>query len=197
MKKEDRAFIDSLSDKDIVELILDRDPKVTRIYMYEKCFPLFKSRYDKYYTDCESCIEFINAIYVYLMIPREKDGRSYLSSFGFSCRLEYWLKIVAENYCRQLYKKKKIITEIIDNTDRLGDISVTIDLDYLNKSDVELILNMMTNERYRDIIRYRYVKQMSNEETASLLGMTMDNYYNKHKLAKEQFTKILSKEGLS
>ena len=36
----------------------------------------------------------------------------------------------------------------------------------------------------------------SNEETAETLGMSMDNYYNKHKLAKEQFAKILRKEGL-
>ena len=40
------------------------------------------------------------------------------------------------------------------------------------------------------------VEVVANEETAELLGMSMDNYYNKHKLAKEQFTNVLKKEGL-
>ena len=39
-------------------------------------------------------------------------------------------------------------------------------------------------------------KEKSNEETAQLLGMSMDNYYNKHKLAKEQFVTTLKKEGI-
>ena len=48
----------------------------------------------------------------------------------------------------------------------------------------------------RKILKYFSRKEKSNEETAEILGMTMDNYYNKHKLAKEQFAKILRKEGL-
>ena len=55
---------------------------------------------------------------------------------------------------------------------------------------------MMPNSRYRELIRYRYVEEKTNEETAELLGMSMDNYYNKHRLAKEQLKRILRKEGL-
>lgn len=196
MKKDDKIFIDSLSDKEIVELIIERDSTVTRLFLYEKCFPLFKANYDRYYTDCDSCLEFINEIYLYLLTPRDKTGRNPLNSFGFSCSLEYWLKIVVENYCHQLYKKRKIETEKINYTDRFTDYSVTIDINSINKSDIEKVLNMMANKRYRELIRYRYIEQKTNEETAALLSMNMDNYYNKHKLAKEQFTQVLSKEGL-
>ncbi len=55
---------------------------------------------------------------------------------------------------------------------------------------------MMTNNRYRRLIEYRYLQGFSNEETAQKLEMSMDNYYNKHKLAKAQFCAILKKEGL-
>jgi RNA polymerase sigma factor (sigma-70 family) len=197
MKQEDRLYIESLTDKEIVEAILRRDAKITRLYLYEMYYPLFKARYDKYYTDCESCLEFINEIYVYIMTPGVKSGKCYLASFGYSCRFEHWLKIVVENYCHQLYKKKP---ELIDtpNTpgDRKTDSSTTIDIESLNQADVNAMLNLMRNKRYRDLIRYRYVEEESNEETAELLGMSMDNYYNKHKLAKEQFTNVLKKEGL-
>ncbi|MDM8146805.1 sigma factor-like helix-turn-helix DNA-binding protein [Bacteroides eggerthii] len=52
----------------------------------------------------------------------------------------------------------------------------------------------MPNIRYRNLIRMRYLEQKSNEETAEALGMSMDNYYNKHKLAKEQYIRIWRKE---
>ena len=41
----------------------------------------------------------------------------------------------------------------------------------------------------------RYLEQKTNEETAEALGMTMDNYYNKHKLAKEQYERVWRKEA--
>ena len=196
-KKND---LSELSDKEIVCAILNRDAIITRLFLYEKCYPLFKARYEKYYTDCETCVEFINEIYTYIMTPGVKTGKCYLSTFGFSCSLICWLKIVVENYCRQLYKKK---IEYIDATYTQYDESVdipssenvgntgnrkmpmhdSIDIDSLNRYDVNIVLGIMPNKRY-------------SEETAEILGMSMDNYYNKHKLAKEQFAKILRKEGL-
>lgn len=197
MKQEDRQYIESLTDREIVDAILKRDTRVTRLYLYEMYYPMFKTIYDKYYTECESCLEFINDIYVYIMTPGPKSGKCYLASFGFGCRFEHWLKIVVENYCHQLFRKKTEIIGIPDvPDDRITGGSTTIDIDSLNHIDVNAMLNHMRNKRYRDLIRYRYVKEKSNEETADLLGMSMENYYNKHKLAKEQFTNVLKKEGL-
>jgi len=186
------------TDEEIVAAILDRNAFVTREFLYKKCYPLFKARYDKYYTDCENCVEFINEIYLYIMTPGEKTGTSYLSTFSFRCSFTLWLKIVAENYCRKLYKRRM---ETIDDANLVeGDRNivdvVSPNLNSLDKVDVEVLLRMMPNKRYGNLIRYRYVEEKTNEETAELLGMTMDNYYNKHKLAKVQFAAILRKEGL-
>ena len=52
----------------------------------------------------------------------------------------------------------------------------------------------MPNKRYAELIRLKYLELKTNEETAIALGMTMDNYYNKHKLAKEQYERIFRKE---
>lgn len=233
MKEEDKVYINSLTDQEIVKGILDRDTRITRLYLYEKCYPLFKALYTRYYTDCEDCLEFINAIYLYLMIPNEKTGKCYLESFGFGCSFICWLKIVAMNYCHQLYRKRidvddsdeeELDDEIlaggdyrqlfrtrvnvisIDGTDqdeenecrvdRLPVDTDTIDTDELDKEDVATVLHLMKNPNYRELIRYRYVKEMTNIETAKILGMTMPNYYNAHKHAKEQCMKVLRKEGL-
>ena len=80
--------------------------------------------------------------------------------------------------------------------DRFDTDSISLDEETINKRDAGVVLDMMPNLRYRELIRYRYVEDKTNEETAELLGMSMDNYYNKHRLAKEQLKRILRKEGL-
>ena len=195
----DKQYIESLTDQEVVNAILQRDVKITRLYFYEKCYPLFKSCYDKYYTDCETCVEFINQIYLLIMTPRKSSGVSPLQTFGFRCSLPMWLKIISENYCKQLYLKKIDISEVSTTlSDRFdcGENSLKLDFSSIYASDVKKILDMMPNKRYSSLIRLRYVEEKSNEETAEILGMTMDNYYNKHKLAKTQFCNILKKEGL-
>ena len=53
----------------------------------------------------------------------------------------------------------------------------------------------MPNKRYGELLRLRYVESLTNEETANKLGTTMENYYNLHKRAKEQYDKVHGKEG--
>ena len=195
MELNEHKYIESLTDEEIVRAILNRDARITRLYLYEKCYPLFKARYDKYYTDCETCVEFINEMYAYIMTPGVKTGKCYLSTFCFSCSLTCWLKIVTEHYCHQLFKKRLDVVDVQDSGRKMPE-PISPNIDSLNRRDVEVVLSLMPNKRYSTLIHLRYVEEKSNEETADILGMSMDNYYNKHKLAKEQFAKILRKEGL-
>lgn len=191
--------IEKYTDQQIVAAILNKDTFVTREFLYKRCYPLFKSIFDRYYTDCENCYELINEIYVYIMIPQKKTNISKLAAFGFRCTLTMWLKIVVENYCRQLYAKRIELYEENDITsDRnwTNDISIEENTRNIDMEDLHKILDMMPNQRYRQLIEYRYVEEKSNEETANLLGMSMPNFYNQHKLAKIQFIITLRKEGL-
>ena len=65
----------------------------------------------------------------------------------------------------------------------------------LNRADVETLLDLMANVRYRNIIRLLYLEQKSHKETAEALGMSMDNYYNKRILAEKQFKQVCRKEA--
>ena len=64
----------------------------------------------------------------------------------------------------------------------------------INRQDAQIIIKQMPNKRYGELIRLRYLELMTNEETAKALGMSMENYYNKHKLAKAQYERIFRKE---
>lgn len=191
--------IEHYTDQEIVKAILDRDTIITKEFLYRKCYPLFKAVYDKYYTDCESCFELINEIYVYIMIPQKKTNVSKLAAFGFRCTLTMWLKIVVENYCHQLYARRMEIdrdSDVDSDRNMPDDESLTENTRSIDMEDVHKILDMMPNQRYRKLIEYRYVDEKSNEETAMLLAVTMANYYNMHKRAKVQYCEVLRKEGL-
>lgn len=199
MRLEDFKYINSLSDQEIVQAILNKDAHITHLYLYEKCYPLFKSCFDKFYTDCESCVELINDTYLYIMMPSAESGKVPLANFGFRCSLAMWLKIIVVNRCTQLYKRKIDAIEIekLPESDRINMETLSLTTKELSsRADVNTLLKLMPNQRYRELIRYRYVDGRSNEETAELLGMSMDNYYNKHRLAKQQWQLILRKEGL-
>lgn len=192
-------IIEQYTDKEIVAAILQRDTDVTKEFLYRKCYPLFSAVYNKYYTDCENPVELINEIYVYIITPKKDTGRCKLADFGFRCTLTMWLKIVTEHFCHQLFARKVDILENIsvDDDRNLFEIySLELDFNTLNMEDVRRILNMISDERYRRLIEYRYLDEKSNEETAMLLSLTMANYYNVHLRAKAQFCCALRKEGL-
>lgn len=190
------------------DALLRHDGRVTRIFFYQQCYPLFKSIYDNYYTDCSCVKEFIDEIYILALAPSKTTGKCQLENFRGESTLTSWLKTACLYYCYGKYEQKERMPKHEsltsfkgngneDSTDRTDAIygSNDIDFDNLNRHDALAILSLMPNNRYRNIITLRYLEQKTNEETAEALGMTMDNYYNKHKLAKEQYERIWRKEA--
>lgn len=191
--------ISKLSDQEIVQAILNRDKEISFLYLYKKCYPIFDSVHKKYYTDCENPTELISEIYVYILTPNKNTGKCKLADFGFRCTLTMWLKIVVENYCHQLFARKKYIPEdFIVRDDRKNWENDNIDIDFssLNMGDVMKILDMMPNECYKKLLIHRYLEERTNKETARLLNLSMANFYNTHLRAKAQFCSVLQKEGL-
>lgn len=153
----------------------------------------------QYYTNCETCSELINEIYIDIMTPNPNTGLCILQTFGFRCTLRCWLQVVTKNYCIHLFKKREDAGQSYSYLNELMNdnaYTLRIDLTEIASEDVDKLLSMMGNLRYREIIRHRYVEELTNEECASLLNMSMANFYNKHMLAKEQFRAVLRKEGL-
>ena len=200
---DNKMNIDNYTDEEIVKAILNRDALITKEYLYRKCYPLFKAIYDKYYTDCETPIELINEIYVYICVPQPKTRKSKLENFGFRCTLTMWLKIVTENYCHQIFAKRVPMDQNFDGEsdsfDHIAD-SIEIEISTLRMEDdqktIQRVLNQMPNARYRQLIELRYLQEKTNEETAAALNMKIDSYYSKHKLAKAQLYTALKKEGI-
>ena len=194
-------------DLQIAKALIKRDNLVTRKYFYQQCYPLFKSIYDNYYTDCTNCKEFIDEIYIVVLAPSKTTGKCQMENFRGESTLASWIKTACLYYCYKQYETKEKmpkyerlpnsnVKDNDDDSDRDDAIYGSIEIDFtnLNRQDALIILKQMPNRRYSELIRLRYLELKTNEETAKALGMTMDNYYNKHKLAKEQYERIFRKE---
>ena len=194
-------------DLQIAKALIKRDNLVTRKYFYQQCYPLFKSIYDNYYTDCTNCKEFIDEIYIVVLAPSKTTRKCQMENFRGESTLASWIKTACLYYCYKQYETKEKmpkyerlpnsnVKDNDDDSDRDDAIYGSIEIDFtnLNRQDALIILNQMPNKRYSELIRLRYLELKTNEETAKALGMTMDNYYNKHKLAKEQYERIYRKE---
>lgn len=197
-------------DLQIAKSLIDRDEMVTRKYFYQQCYPLFKSVYDNYYTDCASCKEFIDEIYIVVLAPSKTTGKCQMENFRGESTLTSWLKTACLYFCYKKYELKQRMpiyepllhtaeTEDVEGTisDRKNNDSFSNSIDFsgMNRADVETLLDLMTNVRYRNIIRLLYLEQKSHKETAEALGMSMDNYYNKRILAEKQFKQVYRKEA--
>ena len=180
-------------DLQIAKALIERDNLVTRKYFYQQCYPLFKSIYDNYYTDCTNCKEFIDEIYIVVLAPSKTTGKCKMENFRGESTLASWIKTACLYYCYKQYEAKEKMPKYErlpnsnakdndDDGDRDDAIYGSIEIDFtnLNRQDALIILNQMPNKRYSELIRLRYLEMKTNEETAKALGMTMDNYYNKH-----------------
>lgn len=194
-----------IEDLKIAKALIERDSAVTRNFFYRQCYPLFKSIYDNYHTDCSSCIEFINEIYIVVLSPSTQTGKCQMENFRGESSLASWLKSACIFYCYKKYKRKErmpMIERLPNNcddnndSDSFIDWGVSCELDYsnMNVEDVNTILKLMPNKRYKELIKLRYLESKSNEEVASIMGVDMNNYYNLHKRAKTQYERIYRKE---
>lgn len=195
-------------DLQIAKSLINRDERVTRDYYYKDCYPLFKSIYDNYYTDCKCCKEFMDEIYIVVLAPSKITGKCQMENFRGESTLRTWLKTACLYYCYNRFKLKPPIFEPLprdpekkdDDDDVFSDrkkdesLSNPIDFSGMNRADVETLLSMMPNTRYRNIIRLLYLEQKTPKEVAEALGMSMDNYYNKRILAEKQYMQVCRKE---
>ena len=160
--------------------------------------------HDNYYTDCTSCKEFIDEIYCVVLTPSRKTGRCQMENFRGESTLACWLRTACLFYCYYQFKAKGqfvFLTPTDDEEnetppDRYSGIygSVDMDINSIHQEDIRVLLDLMPNPRYREIIRLRYLEQKTNEETAQTLELKMDVYYNSHLRAKKQLMNIYKKE---
>lgn len=189
----------------IAKAIMQRDVRVTLQYIYKTCYPMFKAIFSQYYTDCQNCKEFIDEIYVIILTPGVRTGYCPLSNYRGESSLKTWLRNACLSYCYSRFKKKINTVEFPQTQDgedieskviKMAEIASAVSLDTteLDQRDEEIvqqsILKRMPNKRYSKLLKLHMIDKLTHQEVAKEMGMTMPNYYNRRKLAKDQYEKI-------
>ena len=167
-----------MTDFEIVEGLIARDPEVTRVFFFVNCKPLIYSIISKVYRKAtpENYDDMVNDLYLHLM---ENDAAR-LRQYGGRSSIYQWLKTVAIRYFIQ--KRKGMI-------DSDGDDSLYFRTSGENtmsrvefEMDLDALIERVKVERYRQVLRLIFIEDCSVEDVADRLGVTAANYYNiKHR----------------
>lgn len=177
-------------EQQIIESLINRDEKVTELFFFKSCRPLFISVIKNVFSFEVDYDEFVNELYIYIM---EDDARR-LRQFQGRSSLYQWLKIVA---IRFFMAKRNIMIEN-KSYDHLIDVVNNYHEDkenkMISKMDISHLLSLMNNERYAYVIRRLVIEDAEPKTVAEELSITVDNLYNVKKRAIASMTQIVLKE---
>lgn len=180
-----------MTDQEIVNGLIERDPRVTAQFFYKDSRPLMLSVirrvFGKQRVDYD---EIISELYIHLM---ENDANR-LRQFKFESTFRQWLKTTTIRFCLKLKIDDKVIDdesmEHLDNGDNSSASAEALQA----KIDVDALLNQMRNQRYAKVIRMLVIDDMEPEAVAKALSVTVGNLYNIKRRAMAAFADVALKD---
>lgn len=180
-----------ISDNEIVDALISHDQKITELFFFKHCRPLFMSIIRNVFFYNVDYEEFVNELYLYLM---ENDAYR-LRQFEGRSSIYQWLKIIAIRYF--ILKRDKMIEMNTDSS--LNDyngilVSEGGEKTINAKIDVENLFSLMHNKRYVYVIKRLVLNDEEPKRVAEELRVSIDNLYNIKRRAIKALTEIAIKE---
>lgn len=179
-----------MTDREIIDALINRDNAVTGTFFYQKCRPLLTAVMRMVFAGPVDYDELVAELYEYLMA----DDCARLRSFGYRSSLYQWIKVVAIRFFIRRRDNvientsKEPLYERHDDDDAANDAEKTA-----ARIDVERMLALMPNRRYAEVIRRLVLEDADPAVYAAETGVTVDNLYNIKKRAMAAFTRIAVK----
>ena len=180
-----------MTDKEIIEKLIARDERVTSLFFFKNCRPLFLSiiRYVfSYEVDYE---EFVNEFYLYLM----EENASKLRQFEGRSSIYQWLKITAIRY---FIAKRNRMIDMAPKDTPLGitthDEMVDEESETVARMNIASLFERTSNKRYVYVIRRLVLDDAEPKDVARELQVSVENLYNIKKRAIASMTQIALNE---
>lgn len=174
-----------MTDREIIQGLIEKDDGVTREFFFGTCRPLFCSIIGQLFCYDVDYDEFVNELYVYLM---DDDARK-LKEFEYRSSVYTWLKILAIRYFIKKRDRliddsplKPLYEEPVQSDEKEDGLTA--------ESDLERLLSLMPNDRYAYVIRKLVLDDCEPEGLADEMGITTANLYNIKRRAMAQLTLI-------
>lgn len=172
-----------MTDREIIQGLIDRNDRVTREFFFKHCRPLFNYIISLVFTYEVEYDEFVNELYLNLM---DNDGAK-LRSFDYRGSVYQWLKVVA---IRFFINKRGRMIEDQSHESHNYERGAAIDADNSSESDIQRLLQLMPNKRYAHVIQRLILDDIKPEELASSMKITTANLYNIRRRAMAQLTRV-------
>ena len=185
-----------MSDREIVEGLIARDEKITLLFFFVKCRPLFYSVIAHFFSYPIDYDELVNELYVNIM-ANDAQG---LRSFSYQSSLCQWLKRVAYNYFSHKCKRERFIEDKSREEEKdeeqgleygLLHREVAVEVDtHIAVMDLKALLSNMKNERNRYVLEKLFIEAYDYDELAKMMGISKANLYNIRKRAVDELSQI-------
>lgn len=184
--------IKNLSQSTLKQKLLIKSKIHTHQFLYGMAWPIFDKLWHYFYTDCETTLEFANDTYIYIIEPRkDKTPPVLLESYSpqKGRELVSWLFKTALYRCIDTYRKhRKVVFVTLDEDIAVSEDSRQSDTDRmklsgekvkdesyyietgLSKRQIKQLIAQVPNERYRKLLTYRYIENLSYPEIAAKTG---------------------------
>ncbi len=176
-----------MTDREIIDGLINRDNTVTEQFFFVKCRPLLKSIIRFIFSYEVDYDEFVNELYRYLM---ENDCQR-LRSFQYRSTVYQWIKVTAIRYF--IRRRNAMIENLSKETLKNRDNALYVSYDD-SSADLERLLAEIPNKRYTYVIEKLVVEEIPAEELAKSMGITTSNLYNIKKRAIAVLTRIAIKD---
>ena len=164
-----------MTDQEIIQRLIERDPRVTKEFFFQRCQPLIYSLIERFYNNSADYDELVNSLYAHLMA----DDARRLRSFSGRSSIYFWLKEVASNYFLDRIRRERMIRGVADpaSLNKSREL-VTDNSAHEAMMDVAAILDQIENETYRFVLRRIVIEGMSYDELEEITGIKKANLYN-------------------
>ena len=175
-----------MTDQAIVQGLIARDPQVTRQFFYQNCLPLLYKLISEVFSTHVDYDEMVNELYIYLMAHDAQRLRSYNGNSS----IYQWLKTVARRFFIDLKLHGRVIEDESKEPPYGKDEETTDSSKQEARMDVAALLDQLSNERYRFVLKKVVLEGMDYDELAKITGLKKSNLYNIKKRALAELERI-------
>lgn len=189
-----RSKLSKLSDRELVDAVIQGDESAIGYFFYEKFNALFSRNLYKVAANKNVVLEdLVQDLYIHL----SKNDWERLKRYDEDCgKLLNWLSVVS-----YLFFKDKTAS-LIDSAPRVP-IEEREDIPSMDKTDsliekkyILKIIEKLHPPRYRDVVDYLILKGRDPGEVAKELGVNIDNLYNIKSKALAKLRRLLLDDNM-
>ena len=185
MRRKRLKYFKSLSDKELLEAVMNNDEDAIEYLLFYRCDKLFSFIIRRTFSSNVKKEELITEFYLFL----HKNGWEKLRRFKFLSSLDTWLSTVLVRFFDE---KKKDVAATDDKAVLLDENIVEYEEDNAHLMHFELLdaINSIENARYKYVLLSEW-KGMKSDEIARSMGVSIENVYTISKRAKAELKKLI------